>query len=160
MGNSEEADILTHWRIAVTTAWMLGCALALLALSGCGRSGPERVVVSGTVNYQGKPLRRGEIRFFPIQKTDTPMTGAYVVDGRYTADKRGGVPVGTHRVVIEAFRSKRKAGGPTGSPPDDLGAGLVPQEQYLPEQYNLKSDLQITLEPGAGSTVKDFNLTD
>lgn len=131
--------------------------LAPLMILGCGRSGPERAVVSGTVTYQGRPLPQGTIRFLPTAETKTPMSGALIVDGKYTADKRGGVPVGTHKVVIEAFRPKGRTAG-TGTP-GDVAGGLVPREQYLPARYNARSQLQITLEPGAGSVEKDFALT-
>ena len=144
-------------RISPRTAQIVACMLATGVLCGCGAGGPERAVVSGTVTYQGRPLTRGTIRFLPVKGNKMPMSGAMIVDGKYKADKRGGVPIGTHRVVIEAIRPQRRNSMPGGAPAD-VGGALVPQEQYLPAKYNVQSELRISLEPGAGSVVKDFEL--
>ena len=136
--------------------------LATGVLCGCGRSGPERAVVSGTVTYLGRPLAQGAIRFLPTGETKTPMSGALIVDGKYLADKRGGVPVGTHQVVIEAFRPIHGAGTGGDAPASGApasGSGLVPREQYLPARYNSQSELEITIEPGAGQLERNFELT-
>jgi len=146
-------------RRAGRAARWLACVLALAATGACRPGGPQRVVVSGTVTYRGEPLREGKIRFFPTKGTDTPMAGAHIVDGQYRVDQRGGVPVGTHKVMIEAYRPLRGAGPAPELPPGDIGAGLVPQEQYLPEKYNVNTELEVTLEPGTRRTI-DFELTD
>ena len=42
----------------------IACMMAVL-LAGCGSSGPERVNVSGTVSYKGKPIEDGAIELIP-----------------------------------------------------------------------------------------------
>jgi len=142
-----------------TAVWLV-CAVALLATGGCRPAGPERVIVSGTVTYRGEPLEAGVIWFFPTEGTDAPMAGAHVVDGKYCIDQKGGVPVGTHKVMIEAYRPNGTARSQAELPPGDIGAGLVPKQQYLPAKYNVNTELKATLEPGDPSTTIDFELSD
>lgn len=49
-------------------------------------------------------MPRGFVRFVPIGDTHGPATSARIFDGKYRADNRGGVPLGTHRVEIIAQR--------------------------------------------------------
>jgi len=144
-------------RLRLRLGWVMA-GLAALGPAGCGKEGPERVVVSGEVSYQGEPVRAGVIRFHPIKGTRTSMWGAYVVEGKYTTRKGGGVPVGTHRVEILGFRVE--GGGQAGveAPAIDGGLAARPREQYIPPKYNTRTELEVTLEPGQRETVKDFHL--
>jgi hypothetical protein len=128
-------------------------ALALALAAGCGKDGPERAVVRGRVTYQGQPVAHGHIRFLPEEGAIAPPTGAVITDGRYSADAQGGVPVGTHRVEIEAFRAAPKPG-------DDVDVNVPPPPQYLPPRFNRASELQLTVPAGGGAITKDFDLTD
>lgn len=148
-------------RTVIVEQWVLFALLLILcclSAAGCRRSGPERAIVTGAVTYQGKPLPEGQIRFVPAPGTHAPTAGAFVIDGRYTADGKGGVPVGTHKVMIEAYRLV----GPT--QPTDL-PGQAPEtapgrQQILPSKYNAKTELEITIEPGARRITRNFELTD
>ena len=67
------------------------CAM-LLACSGlaCRSSseGLERVLVSGEVHYQGRPVQRGEIRFVPEDGTRGPVTVAVIeLEGEIEAEQ-------------------------------------------------------------------------
>ncbi len=124
--------------------------IALVALFGCGdNSGPDKLIISGTVTFQGAPIEKGQIRFTPTADTKGPTSGAIIENGAYEAKARGGVPIGTHRVQITATR-------PTGeSKPKDLqGLDIIPdpQEQYIPEKYNTQSEITLTVEAGGEST--------
>ncbi len=138
--------------------------LVLLAamLVGCGaRDGPERVIVSGTVTYQGQPVEEGRIRFLPAKGTKVPVSGAEIVDGKYTADGRGGVPVGTHNIRITARRIDPKYAELGDSLPRDLqDVGGPPMQQYLPDKYNVKTELEITIKPGSGRVTRNLDLTE
>ena len=81
-----------------TLAFLVTAVMAIVP--GCSHSGLERVVVSGRVTLNGQPVSNGEIRFRPIKGTQGPVSGSSIVDGAYTAEGLGGVPVGTYRVVI------------------------------------------------------------
>jgi len=80
----------------------LAVALAAsVSLSGC--SEPSTAIVHGTVTYQGQPVDQGSVRFVPIEgNTGPPSLGAIANDGQYRVEARGGVPVGKHRVEVEA----------------------------------------------------------
>lgn len=124
---------------------------------GCRRRGPERIVVRGTVTYQGEPLEYGQIRFLPAEGTEAPASGGYISGGRYVADGKGGVPVGTHRVEITGFRPDPKYAHLEGKLSGDAD-GELPTQQYIPEQYNTRSELTITIPPGSRRIEKNFEL--
>lgn len=153
-----------HWQfgscsLRVCLAVTVGGVLATF-LTGCGGDqGPERVVVSGTVTYNGKPIPEGDIRFMPVAASAVPMAGAEIKDGKYKVDGRGGVPVGTYKIEIEAYRVEPSAVKPGETPPPMMARG-APRIRYLPKRYNVDSQLQITIEPGSPEITKDFNLTD
>lgn len=142
------------WAAVAAVCW------ALLAVSwcGCGRGGPERVVVSGTVTYQGRPLETGTIRFRPIGGTRAPASGAEIIDGQYEVAARGGVPVGTYRVQIVAHRVDPRYAGAAEPATSGSVDGGPPRQQYLPEKYNTRSELTLTIEPGSGPITEDFVL--
>ena len=117
-------------------------------------------MVRGTVSYEGQPVESGQIRFHPIKDTRTPMWGAYIRDGQYEAYGKGGVPVGTHRVEILAHRVKPGAAEMAESAASDPLLVGLPTEQYLPEKYNTKTELEITIEPGSGRVTRDFDLSE
>lgn len=145
--------------LALCTGWAITAAF-----SGCGSGdgGPERAVVSGTVAYNGKPVAEGRIRFMPVASSQSPVSGAYIVDGHYEADSHGGIPVGTHNVQIEAYSPTDPAmlpdlNGKVTRP--GVGKGGLGR-QYLPQKHNVDSQLQITIEPGSRNITKNFDLTD
>lgn len=138
------------------TAWIVWAAAGCLAVSGgCGRGGPERVVVSGQVTYRGESVKHGEISFIPIKGTQAPMSAASIVNGRYDAGSNGGVPVGIHHIEIVAWHELTTANVPKGMP-----VGRIPRDLYLPAKYNTQSELEITITPGSGKIIHDFTLTD
>jgi hypothetical protein len=127
--------------------------LALLAVgAGCSDDdGLARVVVSGSVTYDGKPVEKGQIRFVPQQGTSGPVTIDPIDGGRYTTTNTGGVPVGLHRVEITGYDPLEYANAPT-------GPGSPPVRQRLPEKYNRKSELAVTLDADSDGKPLDFNL--
>lgn len=132
---------------------VLGLGLSLVAsfFAGCGERGPERVPVSGTVTYNGKPLPEGTVRFVPVQTSPVPSSGATITEGKYTANASGGVPIGTYHIQIEAYRHVK--GGP-----GSLHENVL--QQYVPRKYNTNTQLQITIEPGSRAITKNFELAD
>jgi hypothetical protein len=125
-------------------------ALVLLA-AGCSESGIPRAEVHGKVTLDGKPIPQGDIRFVP---TSGPVWSAKIKDGIYTTAGTKGVPVGQLRVEIQAFRTP-----PNFTLPADGSGDGIPMEQYLPAKFNLESKLEMTIEPGASSVEKNFELT-
>ena len=126
-----------YWNLA--PKYLVALSL-LVACGGCGGgSAPEKVIISGVVTYDGKPVANGEVRFYPIEGTKGAVSGGPIRDGAYVAQGKGGVPIGKHRVEIQAFRpAKGHESNPEGGPVD----------QYLPARFNESSTLteQITTE--------------
>jgi hypothetical protein len=158
---AERVRRIEHWQCCVwrrvSLALWLGCALTLACSSGCNRDrGPERVVVSGAVTYQGKPIPEGRIRFTPLPNFPVPVSGASIADGKYKVDGHGGVPVGTHKVQIEAYHKVAVKPGELAPP---MSRGFVGR-QYLPKKYNDDTQIEIKVEPGSRDIVKNFELAD
>jgi hypothetical protein len=95
----------------------------------------------------------------PLATSAVPMAGAEIKDGQYRVDGHGGVPVGTHKIEIEAYRAD-PTGQKTGNLPPPMMARGVKRFQYLPSRYNFDSQMQITIEPGSPAMTKNFDLTD
>ena len=104
------------------------CGMGMLVFQGCQESRYERVVVSGTVTYQSKPLEKGMIAFFPTKGTKTSPSAGKIVAGQYRIDRLGGVPVGTHRIEIKAY-----------DVPEGPRVALTETAQYLPAKYNTET---------------------
>jgi hypothetical protein len=125
-------------------------------LAGCQRNpGPERVVVSGSITYNGKAIPEGVIRFVPDQSSSMPTMATAIKEGKYNADGLGGVPIGTHKVQIEAMRAIE---GRSQSNANTLhGTGY---QQYIPKKYNAMTQLTVTVPSGSGRMTKAFELKD
>jgi hypothetical protein len=127
--------------------------IAFLLLLGCGRGSQiQRAIVSGKVLYQGQPIADGSILFVPTMGTRGPQAGAQIADGAFRVTAGGGVPVGTHRVKIQAYRRAPSANTRPAALQDRQG-----KQQYLPEQYNRQSMLEVTVE-GTGGQIRNFDL--
>ena len=84
---------------------LLLCAAILLG--GCGDGLPERVIVTGKVTYQGKPLPTGTISFSPKTERATRPSLAYLLeDGTYkmtTFRADDGTQPGEYSVAVIAY---------------------------------------------------------
>lgn len=91
-------------------------ALGVAGLSGCGDEGLPSKVVYGEVRCGDETADTGSVRFVPIEGTPGPASTAQIVDGAYRIDARGGVPLGKHRVEVQALKEtgeKAMQQGPT-----------------------------------------------
>jgi len=152
-------------------------AIVTLTSLGCGGQ-RDTVIVSGTVTFDGKQVENGDIRFFPARGTGTRASGAPIIDGKYVAKYKGGVPIGTHRVKIRAFVLEG-IGSAAGSAPvaEDLISRAprrtkaqrktIPlpiyvvegREQFLPGKFNVNSELELTVSGDDTEQTSDFALT-
>lgn len=136
------------------------CACLPPLLAGCQENGLEKVIVSGEVTYRSEPVINGDILFYPVQGTQGPVSGASIQDGKYMAEGKGGVPVGTHRVQIQAYRAGRSRRAIPQEQAERLGMGGGTREQYLPARFNSQSEIQTVIESGNRRLVRDFYLED
>lgn len=140
---------MKHWFVA---------GLVGLLVCGCSRpSGPAVVPVSGTVTFDGKPLKGATLRFIPTGATPGGGANGFTKpDGTYelTGIRGGaGTSPGEYKVVI----SKRV--NPDGSAPDpNIPPIESPAKEVLPPQYSDESRSTLTKTvPEKGGTI-DFAL--
>jgi len=122
--------------------------LLLVVATGCGRSGPTLVPVSGSVTFDGQPVETGEIVFRAVDGAVTSGAGP-IVAGRYAAR----APVGSKRVEIIATRPARGAAAKPSISGEPTAA-----EMFVPDRYNAESTLTAEVTAG-GPNEFDFTLT-
>lgn len=124
-----------------------------LSLCGCGSGdqGPRRAKLFGTVELDGEQLSNGKLLLLPLESGAGQPSGADVVNGKYVVINKGGVIPGKYRVEITALREL-----PDVAPPDGVD---VATEQYIPEKFNGKSELTLTVAEGATSMEHNFKLS-
>lgn len=89
-------------RIAGCLGLCVIMAAGCLTVGGCGKKGLQTKVVHGTVTYGDQKVEAGYVRFVPIDGTPGPASTARITDGQYRIEARGGIPLGTHRIEVEA----------------------------------------------------------
>ena len=126
-----------EWRSwALPVGALLAALVWLPALAGCGGSGIDRVEVSGTVTFDGKPLEQGSIEFQPIAAG--PSAGGKIAGGEFTIAEDQGPSPGSYRVEIRSYQ-------PTGRKvPDPDFPGKMEEEKrnVVPKRYNDATTLQ------------------
>jgi len=133
-------------KLSIRSMFFLAVMASMFSL-GCGKkSGDDiaRAEVSGTVTLDGNPIPEGMISFLPEKG---PAAQAPITDGKYSIKDKGGVPVGTCKISIEAMKETGKTlpGGATGQPEKE-------KVQYIPPKYNSKTTLTATITPGKPNT--------
>lgn len=131
--------------------WVGSLSWLVLAVTGCGPGGPPTYPVTGTVTFDGKPISDGQIIFFPTEEGLTPDAGP-IKDGKFSFVAREG----EKRVQIE---STREVPGKTIPQPPPLTGTIPVTEMYIPEVYNSKTKLRVTVMDSAPDNQFDFDLT-
>jgi hypothetical protein len=135
----------TFRRQALVRSFTALAVPALLVAAGCGTRKP---VMEGTVTRDGVPIEKGVIVLTPPDgKGQTAGCGITVGSYRMQAAP------GTMQVSIMAERKDGKMPDPM-SP--GSGAFIDRYVDYVPERYNKKSELTVTIKPGMNK--HDFNL--
>ena len=133
--------------------------LVTVSATGCGSGDKyERVVVEGTVTFEGEPISYGQVHFVPSGGTRAPKVGAHIYDGKYVADSRGGVPAGTHRIRVLGYKPNPRFTNADGTLKPGVNAEDVPPVQYLPEKYNTATELEITISADSPTITHDLVL--
>ena len=128
--------------------------LAMLVCVGCGPHQPERSIVFGKVTYDGKIIGDGQISFTPKEGTKAPRGGSRIINGEYRVENKGGLLTGEYTVRIEGYELAEGA-----SPPPAIISIDTPRgKQYLPEKYDSRSKLEITVSGEVGEFEKNFDL--
>jgi hypothetical protein len=116
----------------MTDGWKLtACGIALMAcLAGCGRNG-GLTEISGTVSYDGQPVKQGTITFLPADGKG-PTAATPIADGKYSVK----VAPGKKLVKIEGYKVIGQHRFSANNP-----RMVIDQEQILPARYNTRSEL-------------------
>ncbi len=119
------------------------CVIGAAAM-GCGApAGPKKFQVTGKVTLDGQPIQKGYIIFQPVKAGDPPE-GAEILDGKYVVRTMPG----DKKVEIKASKS-------TG---EKSGKGDEVQENYIPPQYNVKTELTAKVTDKESTNQFDFTL--
>lgn len=127
--------------------------LAMMGGAGCGGRAdqPARVQLSGSVEYDGKPVPAGRIELLPdISKGNSGPTGyADIVNGRYdTAHQGKGAVIGPQVAVITGYS---KVSQPQTLSDEELAA--------QPAGNNvLFHDYRVSIEVKHGAATQDFKV--
>jgi predicted small lipoprotein YifL len=131
---------------ALSSICLMG--ILLFGFLGCGKSGPPRFPVSGSVTFKGTPVTEGMITFY---RQDGGGVVAFIdPSGNFVMDK--GLVEGQYRVYIEpppTIMTPPPPGGPPKTPPK-----VFPN---FPEKYRqaATSGLLATVEAkSSGNTFK------
>jgi hypothetical protein len=125
--------------------WFVPCLFVVSAF-GCGPTGPTRVIVTGTVTYNGEPVGEGNILFLD-PTGQTAVDGGPIVNGRYSVE----VLPGMKRVEIRAARAIPGTS-------DAIRGGRPALEEFVPPGYHRDSKLTVEVTP-EGPNVFDFPMT-
>lgn len=124
-----------------------GC-LVLCGLTGCGAKGPATCPVSGTITFDGQPVRVGQIIFRPVDDQSASSAGQ-IREGKFSF---ASLP-GKKRVEILATREI-----PGRFDESNPGEKTPLQEMYIPAKYNRQTELTAEVVVD-GANQFDFALT-
>jgi hypothetical protein len=125
--------------------WFLSIVCCLVWVTGCGPS-DGLVQVGGTVTFDGAPIPEGTIQFRSLDG-DQKAYAASILDGKYEARIAPGpasVEVRASRVIEGKFVESNPG------ELDPVG------EMYIPEKYNSRTELKITVQ--SNKTDENFDL--
>jgi hypothetical protein len=122
-------------------------ALLLVLLHGCSSSSTTSEV-RGKVTYDGTPIEKGTISFFPLDGQGQPQ-GGEIKGGAYTVRMAPGTM--EVRISMPGKAHKKKLYDTPDSPV------ATRYDEGLPEKYNKYTTLKLTVGPGV--VEKDWDLT-
>jgi hypothetical protein len=130
-----------RWFEASLAATMIG------AIAGCGSGdGLNRQAVTGIVTCDGKLIPAGAILFEPETYQSGTTVGGTVRKGSFTIAERDGPVPGTYKVRI--YMSSGVQAAPAEG---QSGRSPRPMVEFLPEQYNAKTELRAEVRDGGAN---------
>ncbi len=89
---------------------LIAAAAAFLALGaltvGCGKGGPTRLPVWGSVSRPDGDKVNGSITFLPSEGRAGPAATTSLIEGQYGFDRENGPTAGPHRVIVSMGAAK------------------------------------------------------
>jgi hypothetical protein len=134
-------------------AAFVSICVALATCAGCGKKGPKRAAVAGSVSLDGQPIAEGVIQFLPVEGTLGPEAGGVIENGRYDIPRQRGPVVGKNRIEL---RASKKTGRKIQDATARTGTLTDESKEAFPPTANTKSTLvrEIKDEPNK----LDFNI--
>lgn len=142
----------------------IGGVLVMMAVTGCGGSGPELVPVEGTLTLDGKPLAHKTVFFAPLD--DTPGHGAggsSNAEGEYTLKAvvpgatrdYSGIPPGRYRVTVfePMFPIDTLMEDEGDEPVVAVGPGAATRRPDLPRVYGSDRSPLVYEVPSSGGVI-------
>jgi len=124
-------------RIALTFAF-LSC---LIIGCGSGNTGPQTYEVTGTVTFDGQPVKSGDIQFEPETPGESP-DGGPIIDGKFSIRAKPGKN-------LVSIRATRDVPGQTTK--GAMGEDIAKKEEFIPEKYNAATELSETVKTSGNS---------
>jgi hypothetical protein len=114
------------------------CCLLSCFMVGCGSgsTGPQTYAVSGTVTFDGQPVKSGDILFEPEAKGESP-DGGKITDGKFSFRAKQG------KMKVKISASREVPGKTTKGA---MGEEIVTKEDFIPERYNATTELSETVK--------------
>jgi len=138
-------------------SWVIVCGMiAALPLAGCGEGDNlSRNAVSGTVKFNGEPLKNGLIEFQPAAPGISTTAAAGITDGSYSLSTSQGLQPAKYEVRITSAPQivERKPGEMPGDNP------MPAAKEIIPAKYNAKTTLTAEVVQG-GTNRFEFDLQD
>ena len=115
---------------------------SVLLLAGCAGDPHGRQAVSGTVEFQGKPLDQGRIHFAPASKGPTE-SGATIENGKFEIPRESGLAPGTYKVSVFSYDQK---GAKVQSEEIPGDPGNTQFKERIPKKYNAATTLTVEVK--------------
>ncbi|MCI0460474.1 MAG: carboxypeptidase regulatory-like domain-containing protein [Gemmataceae bacterium] len=134
---------MTPFRLDRAGVLVLTVSLLGLGSAGCGRSGPPRGDVSGTVTFKDQPVTEGKVTFFN-PKEGVGGEGDLRADGRFTIKtQEGGLLVGDYIVFVSPL-THMKDTDPGKTPPslEDKPAPNIPAKYRRQDTTPLRATVK------------------
>jgi hypothetical protein len=136
--------------------WRFFAVMALAAIAGCGRSGPEVVPVAGKITYAGGAWpNKGSLYFTPVESAAgfpmRPGSAEFGLDGGFTVTsfKPGdGLVPGRYHVGIQCWTSPPVMGSET----------PVKSAVALKYQSPTTSCLEVDVKPGQSKVTVEWDV--
>jgi hypothetical protein len=170
--------MLNRTRVALRPLALL-IGPALLMVLGCSDDGMgKRYPVSGTVEYNGKPVAKGSISFTPKAEAAGRGASGPIEDGKFSAlttlNPGDGVMEGEYLVSVTAseidagkmskeadeLAAKKGMGKMTMIPPEMLAKANKEAKSSIPKKYEKAATSGLNAKVNASSTSFKFELKD
>jgi hypothetical protein len=153
--------IISAMELTMRLRLLAGC-VSVLFVAGCGGGDEfELIDVSGTANFMGHPIEDGSVRFVPKADsggTSQPARTAQIISGKYSATGRAGIAPGEYILQVEAYTKNPGASADPAQEGGEIPEAMIRSDQVLPEKFNKKSDMTLTIESGSDPIEQNFDL--